>query len=134
MISRLPLLATAVALVGAGLLGAVLAVAGAAVHRLVWRPGELAVPWGLALALATPVVCGVAVAVLARSRGVPAAFAAGWLVVVFLVLRGRPEGDFAFAGDALGWSFLVLGVLAMGVVLAAALFRPAQPGNGSADR
>lgn len=98
----------ALAALGAALLGAGLAVTGVVVHRLAWRGGGVLVPWGLALAVVTPLACGVAVRQLGGGRPGTLGLVLGWLLVTGWVLGGRPEGDFAVAADPLGWGFLLL--------------------------
>ena len=125
------------AALGAALVGAGLAVAGVAVHRLAWRVGVVAAPWGLALAVATPVACGVAVRQLRGGRLLSGALAVGWLLVVMGVVGGRPEGDFAIAADWMGWGFLVLGGGSLAALAGWSLFVPprkraADSGSGGA--
>ena len=80
------------------LTGAVTGLAAVTVHRELF-------PAGLLLALVT--TFGV-VWWLQRSprSGTAASFALGWLLVVGVVLAGRPEGDFAIAADLPGYAFL----------------------------
>ena len=116
----------AVAFAAGAALGAVLAVFAVAVHRIGWRVGGVLVPWGLALAVTTPVVCSVAAGLLAGKRAGRLAFGAGWLSTIVVLMLGRPEGDVVIAPDWLGWTFLALGVGPVAILLGAAL--------GSADR
>ncbi len=98
---------------GAGFVVACLA---SLVSRIVWDVGPIAVPWGLVLSVAA----SVSLVVLARTIGRMPGFAAagGWLVGLFYVFSPRAEGDYVIAGDALGYGFLLLSVLA--VMIAAA--------------
>src|SRR5688500_4551760 len=98
----------AVLLVAAGLILSVFAVAAS---RAVWRRGEGPVPWGLALATAGSVAGGR----LARSWGnlEASSVAGGWLLALLLVVIGRPEGDFAIAGDGWGYAFLLCASVAV---------------------
>lgn len=116
----------AAAVAAGAVLGAVLAVFAVAVHRIGWRVGGVLVPWGLALAVSTPVVCGVAAGLLVGKRAGRVAFGAGWLATIVVLMLGRPEGDVVIAPDWLGWAFLVLGVGPVAILVGAAL--------GSADR
>jgi hypothetical protein len=86
------------------------------VARIVWRVDPVAVPWGLVLAVGG----SVSLVVLARNVGRSAGFAAagGWLVGLFYVFSPRSEGDYIIADDGLGYSYLLLSVLA--VMIAAA--------------
>jgi hypothetical protein len=98
--------------VGAGSLvvGLLVAAAATLVSRMCWRPGSVTVPFGMVLAVAA---CA-AVVLLARSvsRANGFAAAAGWLIGLGYVVNGTSGGGFLVAGDALGWSFLVLGTVA----------------------
>ncbi len=92
------------------------AICAALVSRSAWRPGDLTLPWGLALGIAG----SVSLVLIARSiagRGPGFVAAAGWVVGVGLVLFWSPGGDFLFANDLLGQGFLLLATVA---VLAAA--------------
>jgi hypothetical protein len=111
------LAAAAATALGAALLGAGIDVLALAIHREVWRPGSLTLPWGLLLGLATSLACGVAAAILAGRRLGGMSFTVGWIAVLFLALQGRPEGDFVVAADPLGWAFLAIGVTSMGLLL-----------------
>ncbi len=74
-------------------------------------------PLGLLLALVTSVAVPVRLLVSHRPR-VAASYALGWLVVLAVAFAGRPEGDYALAGDLDGY-LLVAGsvpVLGIGVV------------------
>jgi hypothetical protein len=91
------------------LVSGVVAALSALVSRMVWRPGPLALPWGLLLAVAA----SVAVVLLGRvlTRGLGFVAAGSWIVTTGLVLGGRPEGDYVFAQDGLGFGYLVLSVV-----------------------
>jgi hypothetical protein len=108
-------------LVATAVLGAALALLAADLHRMVWRSAELTLPWGIVLGVTASVACAVAAGVLLGRRAGTLALAAGWLVTLFLLLRGRPEGDYVVASDALGWGFLVAGVATMAVLVGATL-------------
>ncbi len=86
------------------------------VSRGVWRTGIVSVPWGLVLGVAG----SVAVVVIARiliGRGFGIIAAAGWVGAIAATLIWHPGGDYLFANDGLGISFLLL---ATGGVLVAA--------------
>jgi hypothetical protein len=93
----------------AALLGAAVALAAVAVHRQ--GVGGLLLAWAASVATAWR---------LGRSagpRGLALSFAGGWLVLLALVLTGRPEGDYAVASDLAGYALMAAGVavLAVGV-------------------
>ncbi len=92
-----------------GIAGVVVALLASWVSRGVWRPGPLALPWGVALGIG-----GSASGVwLARVWTSAAGFAAaaGWLVGIAYLLAGGPGGDFLIINDWLGNGFLLLGSL-----------------------
>ncbi len=93
----------------------------ALVSRMAWRPGGIALPWGLILSIAA----SVGVVLLARAIGRPYGFAAagGWIIGAGLVLGGRPEGDYLLAQDWLGLSFLLIAPVCV-IVSAASAGRP----------
>jgi hypothetical protein len=91
---------------GAFLLGLVVGVAATAVHRST----ALDLPTGLLLA----VVASLAGAWLLRTGAVPrsaAAYCLGWVLVVGLAIAGRPEGDYAVAGDLAGYALMGTGMV-----------------------
>ena len=94
-------LTAAIAVVSAGV-----AVLATLVSRLAWRPGAVALPWGLVLSIAASAGAVLLARALARQHGFAAA--AGWIVGAGLVLGGRPEGDYLLAQDWLGITFLVV--------------------------
>ncbi|MGH3506659.1 MAG: hypothetical protein ACRDO2_05585 [Nocardioidaceae bacterium] len=107
---------TAVLTVVVASAGFVVACLASLVARIVWRVDPVAVPWGLVLAVGG----SASLVVLARTVGRSAGFAAagGWLVGLFYVFSPRSEGDYIIADDGLGYSYLLLSVLA--VMIAAA--------------
>ncbi|HYO38495.1 MAG TPA: DUF6113 family protein [Nocardioidaceae bacterium] len=101
--------------VGSVLLGAVVALTAVAVHRS-------AFPWGLVLGLVTTF------AVLGWILRCPAPRAAasyvvGWVLLLAAVLVGRPEGDYALAGDLDGYALIGAGVVLVPVGIVALLAR-----------
>ena len=115
-------------LFAAFLLGAVVALAATAVHRVDSRISGVVLPWGLALGLATSLVVGLAARdVLGQAGGV--SLAVGWLSLFGWLTLGRPEGDFVIASDGLGWAMLILGMVTMAVLLAVSLGRPTRRGD-----
>jgi hypothetical protein len=81
------------------------------VARIVWRADPVSIPWGLVLAVGGSASLIVLAKTLARSTGFAAA--GGWLVGLFYVFSPRSEGDYVIAGDALGYGFLLLSVIAV---------------------
>ena len=114
-------LARGLGLLAAMVAGSVLALLAVVLHRMVWRSTALTLPWGLALGVVASVLCGLAAGRLLGRRAGTLALASGWVLTLYWLLRGRPEGDYLVAGDALGWGFLGLGVAAMAVVVGASL-------------
>lgn len=97
---------------GALLLGGVVALAAVAVHRM----AAAGVPVGLLLGGAA----SLGTAWHLRRSAVPrsaATYTLGWVAVLGVALAGKPEGDFAVAGDVQGYSLMVVGFLlaALGV-------------------
>jgi len=89
----------AVALHGSTLLlGATVGFASVVVHRF----DVLQLPVGLLLGLLTTFVIAWTLR-LSGARRLPSSYCAGWLVVFGFVLAGRPEGDYAVAGDLNGY-------------------------------
>lgn len=100
-----------------GVLGAAVALAAVAVHRTTL----LGLPVGLLLAAAASLAVGWWLRG-TRTPRLAASYAAGWEVLFLLVLRGRPEGDFALASDLLGYGLIAvaLAVLLLGISAMAA--------------
>jgi hypothetical protein len=109
---------------GALLLGAVVGLASTAVHRWVL----LGVPGGLLLAVSASLLTAWHLRRGPAPRSA-AAYCLGWVAVVGLALAGRPEGDYAVAGDVPGYLLMGTGFLlvAFGVASLAPPER-AQPG------
>jgi hypothetical protein len=96
------------------LLGAAVALACVAVHRSTL--GRL--PLGLVLAVATTLMVARAL----RSSSAPrtaASYSLGWLLLLGLVLAGRPEGDYALASDLDGYALIVTGFVLLVVAVSA---------------
>ena len=82
------------------------------VSRAVWRTGSLTLPWGLLLSIAGSVcVVGLARAIGGRRLGIAAG--ASWLCGIGVVLFWHPGGDYVFASDGLGLTFLLAGPVAV---------------------
>lgn len=88
--------------VGAFLLGALVALASVAVHRETIS----GFPAGLVLALAASLSTGWALRRLGSLHRLAASYALGWVVLLGFVVAGRPEGDYAIAGDFYGYSLM----------------------------
>ncbi|MGA6169008.1 DUF6113 family protein [Streptomyces sp. NPDC012600] len=95
---------------GLAVLGALVALAGALVQAA-WFPG------GLIIALAAPAGLFYGGRILTGTQIGALAPAVGWFITVFLLLSGRPEGDYAF-GDELGLVLFMLGGTAAAVMCA----------------
>lgn len=111
----------AAGLVAAAAVGSALAVLASVLHRMVWRSSSLTLPWGLALGVAASVLGGIAAGVLLGRRAGTLTLATGWVLTLYWLLRGRPEGDYLVAADPLGWGFLAASVGAMAVLVGASL-------------
>lgn len=97
-------------------LGVYACLLGAVVHRQIWQPGGVDVPWGLIAAIAVAGVVTLAANGVMRMGG--AWFALGWAVGL-LALQWSPGGGYLVASDWLGLSFTVgcLGAIVVGVAL-----------------
>lgn len=95
---------------GLAVLGALVALAGTLVQAA-WFPGGLisALAGSAGLFYGGRILTGTQIGALAP--------AAGWFVTVFLLLSGRPEGDYVF-GDELGLVLFMLGGTAVAVMCA----------------
>ena len=69
-------------------------------------------PVGLAAALGLSLACFVAVGAAARRRAPVAVAGVSWVLVVLVLSLPRPEGDLVVPGTALGYAWLLLGLLA----------------------
>jgi hypothetical protein len=98
------------AYLGLAVLGMLVALAGTLVHAA-WFPG------GLIIALAGSAGVFYGGRILTRTQLGALAPAAGWFVMVFFLLSGRPEGDYVF-GDELGLVLFTLGGTAAAVMCA----------------
>ncbi|NJP67287.1 hypothetical protein HCJ92_13500 [Streptomyces sp. ventii] len=118
--------------VGLGLLGFLVAVAGALVQAA-WFP------LGLLLALGGAVGLFWGGALLTRAKLGVAVPAGLWAVTVLVLTASRPQGDFLFGAEASSYLFLFGGMGAAGLCLALApadrpLFDPTRPlGGGRPD-
>jgi hypothetical protein len=104
---------------GALLLGALVALAAVGVHRTV----AAGLPVGLVLAGGASLYTAWHL----RRSAVPraaASYCLGWVLLLGLVLVGRPEGDFALASDADGYALMGVGLLLAAFGVTALLARP----------
>lgn len=115
-------------LVAAALLGVVVCVLGLVVYRHV----DAHVPWGLVLALAAALLTTRAAGYLAGTVGA-VAFAVPYAVVLLLTMSSRPEGDYLVAADALGYTFLLGALVALGVGVALTARDPGHTAGARAD-
>ncbi|MFE7366511.1 DUF6113 family protein [Streptomyces anulatus] len=95
---------------GFAVLGVLVAIAGTLVQAA-WFPG------GLIIALAASAGLFYGGRMLTGTQIGALAPAAGWFITVFLLLSGRPEGDYVF-GDELGLVLFMLGGTAAAVMCA----------------
>lgn len=100
-------------------------VVGAAVALAAVLEHRSAFPFGLVLALATTFAVPWWLLASTRPR-TAASYVMGWLVVLGLVVVGRPEGDYALASDTAGYAMLGAGFLlvVVGIVAIAGGRRP----------
>jgi hypothetical protein len=66
-------------------------------------------PFGLLLAAVASLGLAWRLVVSGRPR-TAASYAGGWLVVLFLVVAGRPEGDYAVTADLRGYALMGVGL------------------------
>ena len=108
--------------VGALLLGGVVGLAAVAVHRT----DALGAPVGLLAAASA----SVAAAWHLRRGDAPrttATYCVGWVLVLGVVLAGRPEGDYALAGDVWGYGLMGVGFVLVALGVASLGARPVPP-------
>lgn len=107
-----PAVRTAAIAVAAGVVGVIIGLAGAIVHRHAVRPDDILVPWGLVLTFATMFAVTVAAGRLAQAPGA-IGVAVGWALTLLVLQQTRPEGDYLFAADFLGYAYVFGGMLTM---------------------
>ncbi len=107
---------------GALLLGAAVALGATAVHRV----AALGLPAGLLLATGA----SLATAWHLRRGDAPrlvTSYCLGWVVLLGLAVRGRPEGDLAVAGDLTGYVLMGVGFVLVALGVASLVDRPGEP-------
>lgn len=82
------------------------------VSRAVWRTQSVTLPWGLVLGIAGS-VCAIVLARTIGGRRLGIAAGASWLVGIGVLLFWHPGGDYVFASDGLGLTFLLAGPVAV---------------------
>ncbi|UYM06205.1 DUF6113 family protein [Solicola gregarius] len=106
------------------LAGAVVCLAALVAHRHQWSLAGIDLPWGLVLALGTTYLVVRAGALLDAGRAGAVCVAAGWVVAFFYLFSGRPEGDYLFASDWLGYSMLIGGLVVVGAAVVVSMSGP----------
>lgn len=98
---------------GGALFGFAVAATALPAHRQASWIAGVVLPWGLVLALAAAVGCGLAL----RGAGwATVGFALGWSLLLVALMPGGPGGDYVYVNDVRGW-----GLLGGGVVVGALL-------------
>ena len=95
------------------------------VSRAVWRTEAVTLPWGLVLSIAGS-ICAIALARAIGGRRLGITAGASWLLGIGVMLFWHPGGDYVFASDGLGLTFLLAGPVA---VAATALWTGQAPGR-----
>ncbi|UPK74090.1 DUF6113 family protein [Nocardioidaceae bacterium SCSIO 66511] len=112
-----------------GVAGAVVCLAALIAHRHVWSPFGVELPWGLALSLTASYLV-VRAAALLDDRPIGAICAAvGWAVMFMYLFSGRPEGDYLFASDWIGYTMLIGGLVVVGAAVVVSMTGP-RPTSG----
>jgi hypothetical protein len=114
----------------AGLVGVLVGLAGAVVHRQAYRPSDVLLPWGLVLTLVTMFAVTVMAGRLAQGVGA-IGVAVGWAVTLLLLQLPRPEGDYLFASDFLGNAYVFGGMLTIIVAVVRGMTTPMHEGSRS---
>lgn len=112
---------------GAALLGAAVALASVAVHRT----AVLHLPLGLLLAIATTFLVAWTLRPSATRSRLASSYSLGWLVLFGVVVLGRPEGDYALAGDLDGYALMGAGFLLVVVAVTSLAGRGAGTAGAS---
>lgn len=113
---------------GGALLGVAVAVGALPAHRQASWAGGVLLPWGLVLALAAAVACGLA---LRRAGWAMPGFAAGWSLLLLALMPGGPGGDYVYLNDVRGWGLLGGGIVVGTLLLGAGLGSGSGSGSGS---
>lgn len=121
------LLARALAVLVAGLVGLGVGVLGAFVQSMSAHVLGVRLPYGLLPALAGLGAVLVLTGVVLRQRLPVLAPALGWAVAVFSLAVPRPEGDLVVAGSVSGYLYLLGGALLIGVCLTFPYGGPPSP-------
>ena len=93
------------------------AVAGTFVHAATLHVGDVALPYGLVLALGGLTAVLVLTHGLARTRAGKVPVAVAWIVPTWVLAQDRPAGDVVIANGWPGLVFLFGGIVVVGVIL-----------------
>jgi hypothetical protein len=104
---------------GALVLGAAVGVASVAVHR----DQVAGFPAGLVFVAVVSVCVAWALRLVFPAGRFAASYCLGWLVVLGYVVAGRPEGDFAIAGDLPGYGLLVVALVMVAAMVSSLVAR-----------
>jgi len=107
------------------LLGVTVALTAIPAHRHGSWVGGVLLPWGLLVALAAALGCGLA---LRDSAAATIGFALGWAGLLLALMPGGPGGDYVYLNDVRGWGLLGGGVVVGVVLLGAGLGSRGAPG------
>lgn len=97
------------------LMGAAVAVAAVAVHRIDVPALGGSAPVGLLLALSASYAMVWALRLIEEPARTAMSFALGWMVAFVFLLFGRPEGDYLVAADGVGYTLMVAGLVLVGL-------------------
>ena len=116
-------------LIGAPILGAILGISGAFVHAARTPVLGVWIPWGLALAFLTVVVCVRAATVMAGLRSAGVLLFCGWLLPTVISALQSTDGDLGLQGNWRSSAYLFGTVVVASTVM---VLRPPAVAAGEA--